>query len=441
MAKISIDRRYWVEDAVARAWPPGQDVFTGENNPKANYALDLNIDGEVMTFIPESVINNGVYNPFSDTRVSGKSYYMPWFLNQQNQQTLAEVGKKVDLANSDVGGYLKDKMGASTSGVLVPKGSIPFDSQVVNSPGKVLGMGSISGQPVYLTEDYTNSGRTFFTDAAGQTREYIPPSGGGWFDDMFGGIADIGESVIGGIKDFGKSVDQTVRDTVPGGWTTAALLAAGAYNNPELFAAESAAPAAATELAGYDAAMADLAASTPAFTGAEASAAAAAAGNADKAALYGNEGYGAGMTGAETAAYDTGLAAGAGAAEAGATSMADKLPGALGLAAGATALGSMLIPDIPSMGSPYEAKKTEPDWSIKFDDPVKQMQVPDSFDFQLDTTPSPYLTMSQTGPIVGDMLFDPTQAYSSNLVKGLRANSNAPASVNPGFTLYQSAKP
>ncbi len=192
---ISIDTRYWFEDSVARAWPPGADVFTGENNPKANYALDLNIDGKVMTFIPDSVINQGVYSPWRDTRVSGKSYYFPWFLDQQNQQKLAEVGQKIDLSDSDVGGYLKDQMGATTSGVLVPKGSIPFDSQIVNTPGKVLGMGNIGGQTTYINEDYTNSGRTFFTDAEGQTREYIAPSGGG---GLFG--TGIGPNL--GFTDF-----------------------------------------------------------------------------------------------------------------------------------------------------------------------------------------------------------------------------------------------
>jgi len=176
---ISIDTRYWFEDSVARAWPPGADVFTGENNPKANYALDLNIDGKVMTFIPDSVINQGVYSPWSDIRVSGKSYYLPWFLDQQNQQKLAEVGQKVDLSDSDVGGYLKDQMGATTSGVLVPKGSIPFDSQIVDTPGKVLGIGNINGQSVYLNEDTQNTGRTYFTDPAGQTREYIAPDDDG----------------------------------------------------------------------------------------------------------------------------------------------------------------------------------------------------------------------------------------------------------------------
>ena len=227
--EATIDRRYWVEDSIARAWPPGQDVFTGEKNPKANYALDLNIDGQVMTFIPNSVIENGVYNPFKDSRVSGKSYTLPWFLDQNNQAKLNEVGKKIDLSNSDVGGYLKDKMGASTEGVLVPKGSIPFDSQIVNAPGKIEGIKNIQGQNVYVNEDTNKTGRTFFIDPTGDRKELLPGGGGGgggfggFFDDLFGGLSDIGSSV----SDFVSDTYMGVRDPLQ-----AAAVVAGNYFVP-----------------------------------------------------------------------------------------------------------------------------------------------------------------------------------------------------------------
>jgi hypothetical protein len=297
---ISIDTRYWFEDSVARAWPPGADVFTGENNPKANYALDLNIDGKVMTFIPDSVINQGVYSPFNDIRVSGKSYYFPWFLDQQNQQKLAEVGQKVDLSDSDVGGYLKDQMGATTSGVLVPKGSIPFDSQIVDTPGKVLGIGNINGQSVYLNEDTQNTGRTYFTDPAGQTREYIAPDDGGLFGTGIGpnlGWTDFRDALetagviagnyilpgssllssqlvskgaqenlatdVGRIANIGAGIagSMPTDPNAVGGVTGPDNIDVGGGFNP-------AAPIA-PELTGIDAALADLAKGTPAFTGTE----------------------------------------------------------------------------------------------------------------------------------------------------------------------------
>lgn len=47
-------------------------------------------------------------------------------------------------------------------------------------------------------------------------------------------IGDVGQSAIDTVKDAGSAIDQTVRDVVPGGWTTAALLAGGYYYSPEI---------------------------------------------------------------------------------------------------------------------------------------------------------------------------------------------------------------
>jgi hypothetical protein len=49
-------------------------------------------------------------------------------------------------------------------------------------------------------------------------------------------IGDIGQGAIDAVGDAGKAIDQTVRDVVPGGWTTAALLAGGYYFQPEISA-------------------------------------------------------------------------------------------------------------------------------------------------------------------------------------------------------------
>ena len=211
--------------------------------------------------------------------------------------------------------------------------------------------------------------------------------------DVVSSVGDIGQDAIDTVKDAGSGLDRAVRENVPGGWTIPALMAAGYYFDPEIAAYVNPSGEVATELSGYDAAMADLAASTPAFTGAEAA------------------GLG----------FGGGLAAGA---------------------AGTAALGSMLIPDVPGMAPSYTPpKKYEADYSVKFDDPVKQLALPDDFNFQLDSAPSPYLTKSQKGQSTGGMLFDPNEQYASNLIRGLRAASNAPDSVNPGFTVYQTAKP
>ncbi len=49
--------------------------------------------------------------------------------------------------------------------------------------------------------------------------------------DAIGGAV---EGAVDTVKDVGSTIDQTVRDVVPGGWTTAALLGAGYYYSPEI---------------------------------------------------------------------------------------------------------------------------------------------------------------------------------------------------------------
>jgi hypothetical protein len=167
---------------------------------------------------------------------------------------------------------------------------------------------------------------------------------GSFFSDPIGTIGEWGQGAIDTVGDLGAGLDRTVRDTLPGGWKTAALLAGG-YYAPEgslssMFGGSTAAPEVAagleagaggagtsTALTGADAAMADVASSqAPQFAGSTISqgsnlvpAASGydmgpyaspvsqstnfAAGNADKAALYGAEGYGAAVSPTEMAAY------------------------------------------------------------------------------------------------------------------------------------------
>jgi hypothetical protein len=54
--------------------------------------------------------------------------------------------------------------------------------------------------------------------------------------DAISSIGDVGQGAINAVSDLGVSIDQTVRDVLPGGWTTAALLAAGYYYQPEIAA-------------------------------------------------------------------------------------------------------------------------------------------------------------------------------------------------------------
>jgi hypothetical protein len=47
-------------------------------------------------------------------------------------------------------------------------------------------------------------------------------------------VGDVVEGAVDTVEDLGAGIDRTVRDVVPGGWTTAALLAGGYYYAPEI---------------------------------------------------------------------------------------------------------------------------------------------------------------------------------------------------------------
>lgn len=57
-----------------------------------------------------------------------------------------------------------------------------------------------------------------------------------FISDPIGTIGETGQGVIDTVKDVGREIDQTVRDVLPGGWTTAALITAGYVYYPEISA-------------------------------------------------------------------------------------------------------------------------------------------------------------------------------------------------------------
>jgi hypothetical protein len=68
-----------------------------------------------------------------------------------------------------------------------------------------------------------------FKPIGGRMRLY----GGG---DPISAVSDAVQGAINTVSDIGVSIDQTMRDVLPGGWTTAGLLAAGYYYQPEIAA-------------------------------------------------------------------------------------------------------------------------------------------------------------------------------------------------------------
>lgn len=183
----------------------GYRTFVGSDSEdqKANYSFNFNSGGKEYTFIPRSVVEKGV-----DT--GDNNYVFPAFLNQDNITKLGETSQYVDLNGvSWYGDYLKDNVGASTDGFLVPSGSFDF-GQVKIVPNNVRGVGTTSEGLSYILET-----------PAGKLGQYVASDGkvttltqtggssllgdvfGGWVDDFTTstGIVDI----AGGVNDFFKT--------------------------------------------------------------------------------------------------------------------------------------------------------------------------------------------------------------------------------------------
>jgi len=54
--------------------------------------------------------------------------------------------------------------------------------------------------------------------------------------NVVSGVGDVVGGAVKTVEDVGAGIDRAVRDVLPGGWTTAALLAAGYYYQPEIAA-------------------------------------------------------------------------------------------------------------------------------------------------------------------------------------------------------------
>lgn len=260
------------------------------NNQKATYAIEFSANGQNYTFIPDSVITQGV-------QAGNAQYVMPWFLNQENLGQLGKTGQRVDLNGvSWYGDYLKDTVGASTSGFLVPSGVLEFDSNIKSPPldkGKVKGVGNTNEGLAYVMETPEGAlGRYIASD--GKTTTLTQTQGRSLLGRILGsGFDDL--TAATGIQDLAGGVNQFFQTPIG----KATLLAAGAAAGGAFGGAETAGvgagAGAGAGLSGYDLAMADLAAGAPAFTGAEM----AAAGGAGGGLFGGTSGAGAGMGGAQ----------------------------------------------------------------------------------------------------------------------------------------------
>jgi hypothetical protein len=189
----------------------GYRSFIDDNSEdqKANYSFNFNSGGQEFTFIPKSVIEKGV-----DT--GDKNYVFPSFLNQDNLTKLGETGQYVDLKGvSWYGDYLKDNVGASTEGFLVPAGSFDFGTARI-VPNNVRGVGTTSEGLSYILEtpagklgQYVASDGKTTTLTKTKGSSFLGNALGSWVDNFTEatGISDVAGEVNDFFQtDLGKAI-------------------------------------------------------------------------------------------------------------------------------------------------------------------------------------------------------------------------------------------
>lgn len=207
-----------------------------------SYALDFEQNGKKYTYIPSNLAQNGGVTAGDNT------YLLPYFTDQKNLESFSNNSQKVDLSNTTIANYLKNQ-GQSTQGFLIPTDKAAFDSDVRTQPtstldGSLNGLKKVGDQIVY---GVTGGGGSRYLTTSGEvhnpTTTYSSILG-----DVFG---SAGQDLANAWQDLG-----------PIGQVAALYYGGSALS--EALGASSQAGA----LTGTDAAMADLAASSPAFSGA-----------------------------------------------------------------------------------------------------------------------------------------------------------------------------
>ena len=181
-------------------WSYRSFVGSDSSNQKANYSLNFNSGGQEYTFIPESVIEKGV-------DIGKENYVFPTFLNQNNITKLGETGQYIDLNGvSWYGDYLKDNVGASTKGFLIPANSFDFGAPKI-VPNNVKGVGNTREGLAYILETpegkvgqyLASDGKvTTLTKTGGSS--FLGNALGDWFDDFTESTGIQG--VAGEVNDF-----------------------------------------------------------------------------------------------------------------------------------------------------------------------------------------------------------------------------------------------
>jgi hypothetical protein len=194
-----------------------QTFYGNGQDPKGAFQLNVDIDGKNYEFIPDSILTKGMV--FDDGSGVQRQYYFPKLLTNETQKQIQDNAIRFDISSSPEAMNRIGQMGATSTGILVPAGTVDiggakmYDITAVRGP--IQGMGNTSEGPSYIMPAGGAYGRYIPSDGKITTltlqggRSLLGSVLGGWVDDLTGslGLQDLATSVNDFFQtDLGKAV-------------------------------------------------------------------------------------------------------------------------------------------------------------------------------------------------------------------------------------------
>jgi len=194
-----------------------QTFYGNGNDPRGIYQLNVDVNGQNYEFIPDSVLTKGMV--FDDGSGVLRQYYFPKLLTNETQKQIQDNAIRFDIGSNPEAKSRIDQMGATTTGILVPAGTVDIGDakmyDITSVRGPIQGMGNTSEGPSYIMPANGAYGRYIAEDGKITTLTQTGGSSllgsvlGGWVDNLTGalGIQDLATSVNDFFQtDVGKAL-------------------------------------------------------------------------------------------------------------------------------------------------------------------------------------------------------------------------------------------
>jgi len=182
-----------------------QTFYGNGQDPKGTYQLNVDVNGQNFEFIPDSILAKGMV--FDDGSGVQRQYYFPKLLTAETQNQIKDNAIKFDIGTNADARAVLDGMGATTSGILIPAGTVDIGASkmydITKTRGPIQGMGTTSEGPSYIMPANGAYGRYIAQDGKLTTLTQTSGSSllgnifGDWVDDLTGslGVQDVANSV------------------------------------------------------------------------------------------------------------------------------------------------------------------------------------------------------------------------------------------------------